>query len=64
MKKLTEEDFIQGLDYSNVMLVAFTNTMESCEILKNKKIKKAYEKVVEAMAEFYQVIGKESDNDE
>lgn len=58
---LTETDYIQALDYANVMLVSFTNTMETCAVLKNPKIKEAYEKATEAMATLYQVIGSEAE---
>src|ERR1051325_4278681 len=57
---LNEDDFRQGLDYSYVLLVAFTCTMEQCKVLKNSDIFKAYELACETMHELYQLIGRES----
>lgn len=65
VKKLTEEDYIQALDYSYVMMVAFYNTLSVCDaVTNNDVVKKQFELVGEVMANFYQTIGQEASKDE
>ncbi len=58
---LDEFDYIQALDYSNVLLVSYYHTMGFCRaVKKNERINAAYVKAIEAMSELYQIIGQES----
>lgn len=59
MKKLTEQDYITGLDYSYILLDSYNNTMSKLQVLKNQEISAAYDLTLEAMANLYQTIGRE-----
>lgn len=63
MKKLTEQDYIQALDYSNVLINSYSAAMEKCRAIKqNKELASLYDNVLESMVILYQAIGKESVN--
>lgn len=56
---ILEQDYITGLDYSNILLDAYCKTMEPLHVLKNTKVRESYDIATEAMADLYQVIGQE-----
>ena len=58
--ELDESDYLQGLDYAYVMMVAYHETLIKCEVINKPPIAEAFAKVGQAMADLYQVIGQES----
>ena len=58
---LADEDFNQALDYSYTMSVAYSQMMQSCEVIRSHKaIKAQYEKTLNEMHNLYQLLGREA----
>lgn len=55
---MDEGDYRQALDYAYVLMCAYSNSMEKCELVKqNKHVNNAYQQVGLAMVYLYQLIG-------
>lgn len=58
--KLTEEDYIQALDYAHVLGSTYLEMLSKCKVIKNnKEVAKAFDIASQTLLEVYQTIGNE-----